>query len=229
MTAPMIQKIGRKIPKKNIHPCPFLSVIGSPEGDERSRDTGRRAVANAPAAAMDSPDCRLLESSVVQREQRGSRHAVLQASHAARRSVEPNGIRSSSAPTRRRKARICCRVTLSRGSTEPAMSSRSLGQSWPARVCEFQECHMKTGSGANQCPALHLDARSDLSRNSCSLGGREKPSQSRRALRVTMTFIEPSLRVAGERASSRNRHADAVLPSFCLRQRRRASEALRRS
>jgi hypothetical protein len=27
MTAPMIQKIGRKIPKKNIHPCPFLSVI----------------------------------------------------------------------------------------------------------------------------------------------------------------------------------------------------------
>ena len=78
---------------------------------------------------------------------------------------------------------------------------------------------MKTGSGADQCPALHLDARSDLSRNSCSLGGREKPSQSRRALRVTMTFIEPSLRVAGERASSRNRHADAVLPSFCLRQR----------
>jgi hypothetical protein len=27
MTAPMIQKIGTKMPKKNIHPCPFLSVI----------------------------------------------------------------------------------------------------------------------------------------------------------------------------------------------------------
>jgi len=34
-----------------------------------------------------------------------------------------------------------------------------------------------------------------------------------------MTFIEPSLRVAGERASSRNRRADGVLSSFCLRQR----------
>ena len=78
---------------------------------------------------------------------------------------------------------------------------------------------MKTGSGADQCPALHVDARSNLSRNSCSLGGREKPSQSRRTLRVTMTFIEPSLRVAGERASSRNRRADGVLSSFCLRQR----------
>src|SRR6187551_1712791 len=139
--------------------------------------------------------------------------------HAARRSdFEPIGIRSSSAPTRRRKARICCRVTLSRGSTKPAMSSRSLGQSWLA-CASVQECHMKTGSGADQCPALHVDARSNLSRNSCSLGGREKPSQSRRTLRVTMTFIEPSLRVAGERASSRNRRADGVLSSFCLRQR----------
>jgi hypothetical protein len=27
MMAPMSQKTGMKIPKKNIHPCPFLSVI----------------------------------------------------------------------------------------------------------------------------------------------------------------------------------------------------------
>jgi len=27
MTAPKIQSTGKKIPKKNIHPCPFLSVI----------------------------------------------------------------------------------------------------------------------------------------------------------------------------------------------------------
>ena len=27
MNAPKIQRIGKKIPKKNIHPCPFLSVI----------------------------------------------------------------------------------------------------------------------------------------------------------------------------------------------------------
>ena len=39
--------------------------------------------------------------------------------HAARRSdSEPSGIRSSSAPTRRRNARICCRVSLSRVSTD---------------------------------------------------------------------------------------------------------------
>jgi len=27
MKAPKIQRTGKKIPKKNIHPCPFLSVI----------------------------------------------------------------------------------------------------------------------------------------------------------------------------------------------------------
>jgi hypothetical protein len=27
MKAPNSQRIGKKIPKKNIHPCPFLSVI----------------------------------------------------------------------------------------------------------------------------------------------------------------------------------------------------------
>jgi hypothetical protein len=27
MKAPKIQRSGKKIPKKNIHPCPFLSVI----------------------------------------------------------------------------------------------------------------------------------------------------------------------------------------------------------
>jgi hypothetical protein len=27
MNAPKIQRIGKKIPKKNIQPCPFLSVI----------------------------------------------------------------------------------------------------------------------------------------------------------------------------------------------------------
>jgi hypothetical protein len=27
MMAPMIHKNGKKIPKKNIHPCPFRSVI----------------------------------------------------------------------------------------------------------------------------------------------------------------------------------------------------------
>jgi hypothetical protein len=27
MKAPKIQSTGKKIPKKNIHPCPFLSVI----------------------------------------------------------------------------------------------------------------------------------------------------------------------------------------------------------
>ena len=70
---------------------------------------------------------------------------------------------------------------------------------------------MKTVSGADQCPALHVDARSNLSRNSCSLGGREKPSQSRRTLRVTMTFIEPSLRVAGERASSACANGPAIV------------------
>jgi len=27
MNAPKIQRSGKKIPRKNIHPCPFLSVI----------------------------------------------------------------------------------------------------------------------------------------------------------------------------------------------------------
>jgi hypothetical protein len=27
MTAPMIQRSGKKIPKKNIQPCPFLNVM----------------------------------------------------------------------------------------------------------------------------------------------------------------------------------------------------------
>jgi len=36
MKAPMIQRIGKKIPKKNIHPCRFLSVI-TPSVTARSR------------------------------------------------------------------------------------------------------------------------------------------------------------------------------------------------
>jgi hypothetical protein len=50
--------------------------------------------------------------------------------HAARRSDrEPFGIRSSRAPTRLRKARICRRVTLSRDSI-----ARTLGKSYQYRV-----------------------------------------------------------------------------------------------
>jgi len=36
MKAPKIQRIGKKIPKKNIHPCPFRSVI-SPSVNTRIR------------------------------------------------------------------------------------------------------------------------------------------------------------------------------------------------
>jgi hypothetical protein len=41
MKAPKIQRIGKKIPKKNIHPCPFLSVI-SPSVNATSRPCARR-------------------------------------------------------------------------------------------------------------------------------------------------------------------------------------------
>jgi hypothetical protein len=36
MNAPMSQRIGKKIPKKNIQPCPFLSVM-SPIVNKRIR------------------------------------------------------------------------------------------------------------------------------------------------------------------------------------------------
>ena len=47
MKAPKIQRIGTKIPKKNIHPCPFLSVI-TPSVIARSRVQEATAGTNRP-------------------------------------------------------------------------------------------------------------------------------------------------------------------------------------
>ena len=55
MKAPKIQRIGKKIPKKNIHPCPFLSVI-TPERERHDQ-------VQEDAANSDCPphDCLLSE------------------------------------------------------------------------------------------------------------------------------------------------------------------------
>jgi hypothetical protein len=60
MMAPTIQRIGRKIPKKNIHPCPFLSVI-------TPRVTNKTKYSKPPNPIphhIVPPSCRFLESSV---------------------------------------------------------------------------------------------------------------------------------------------------------------------
>src|SRR4051812_26205059 len=60
MTAPMIQKIGTKMPKKNIHPCPFLSVM-----TPRVISNTRYSKPPKPMPHhMISPDCRFLEASI---------------------------------------------------------------------------------------------------------------------------------------------------------------------
>jgi hypothetical protein len=66
--------------------------------------------------------------------------------HAARRSESGLfGDRSSSPPTRRRNARICCRVTSSRGATAPRVTLPSAGVRPPTRLAATRARHRQPG------------------------------------------------------------------------------------